>query len=142
MKPVRLEMGKHWEVLRFIVVPAMTESMILGLAWLDKWGSTIWWEGAYRKIKIRVSPRPPPHEQAQRGDDIREEGIPMEGQTAAAAPFPRSMQTWQRSLVRGSVICYHHHHHPTNCAIKIIPGAKLLKLKMFSMMPRKMEELH
>ncbi|KAK9395807.1 RTL1: Retrotransposon-like 1 [Crotalus adamanteus] len=41
-EPVRLDMGEHWEVLRFIVVPSMTEEVILGLAWLGKWGPTIW----------------------------------------------------------------------------------------------------
>lgn len=32
-------------------------------------------------------------------------------------------------------------HHPMDCAIEILPGAKLAKLKMYSMTPREMEEL-
>lgn len=35
-EPVSLEMGQHWEVIWFIVVLKMTETIILGLAWLDK----------------------------------------------------------------------------------------------------------
>ncbi|XP_039191766.1 UDP-GlcNAc:betaGal beta-1,3-N-acetylglucosaminyltransferase-like protein 1 isoform X1 [Crotalus tigris] len=35
-EPVRMDVGGHWEVIRFIVVPSMTEPLILGLAWLDK----------------------------------------------------------------------------------------------------------
>lgn len=41
-EPVWMELGEHWEVIRFVVVPSMTEVVILGLAWLDKWGLTIW----------------------------------------------------------------------------------------------------
>lgn len=32
-------------------------------------------------------------------------------------------------------------HHPTDCTIKIIPGAKLLKPKLYSMMLKEMEKL-
>lgn len=35
-EPVKLKMGQHWEMIRFVVVPKMTEAVILGLAWLDK----------------------------------------------------------------------------------------------------------
>lgn len=41
-EPVQMELGEHWEVIRFVVVPSMMEAVILGLAWLDKWGPTIW----------------------------------------------------------------------------------------------------
>lgn len=40
-KELKLEMGQHWELIHFIVVPKMTESVILGLAWLDKWCPSI-----------------------------------------------------------------------------------------------------
>ncbi|KAG8132775.1 hypothetical protein E2320_010605, partial [Naja naja] len=33
-----------------VVVPHMTEALILGLAWLNKWDPTIKWEGGFRKI--------------------------------------------------------------------------------------------
>lgn len=36
-KPVRLEIGKHWEYIRFLIVVKVIEPIILGLAWLDKW---------------------------------------------------------------------------------------------------------
>lgn len=32
-------------------------------------------------------------------------------------------------------------NHPTDCAIEILPGAKLPKSKIYSMTPREMEEL-
>lgn len=42
---ITLEIGPHRELIRFIVVPKMMEDVILGLAWLDKWGPTIWGGG-------------------------------------------------------------------------------------------------
>lgn len=59
-EPVQLEMCHHWELTRFIVAPKMTETVILGLARLDKWGPTISWEDGYRKIKMGLGPLPPP----------------------------------------------------------------------------------
>lgn len=41
---VRLEIGYHWELILFVVAPKMTEAVILGLAWLNKWRPTISWE--------------------------------------------------------------------------------------------------
>lgn len=41
-EPVWMELGDHWEIIRFVVVTSMTEAVILGLAWLDKWGPPIW----------------------------------------------------------------------------------------------------
>lgn len=32
-------------------------------------------------------------------------------------------------------------HHPMDCAIEILPGVKLPKLKMYSMAPKEMMEL-
>lgn len=40
-KKVVLELGQHREALQFVVVPRITEEIVLGLAWLDKWGPTI-----------------------------------------------------------------------------------------------------
>lgn len=34
-KPVCLEMGEHWEMIRLVIVPKMTESVILGLSWMN-----------------------------------------------------------------------------------------------------------
>lgn len=47
---VRLEIGEHWESIQFIIVERMIDPIILGLAWLDKWKPTIWWEGGFRKL--------------------------------------------------------------------------------------------
>ncbi|KAG8147950.1 hypothetical protein E2320_001384, partial [Naja naja] len=38
---VRMDMGHHWEKISFVVVNHMTEAVILGLSWLDKWCPTI-----------------------------------------------------------------------------------------------------
>lgn len=48
-EPLQLEMGWHWELIHFMLVPKMTKAVILGLAWLDKWDPTIWWEVGDRK---------------------------------------------------------------------------------------------
>lgn len=90
-EPVRLEMGAHWEVLQFIMVPSMTEAVILGLAWLDKWGHTIWWEGGYRKLRIGIGPLPPPHEQAQKSLESKGEGKGG-GETGGNIPLPVSVR--------------------------------------------------
>lgn len=45
-------MGKYWEIIRFVVVPKMTELVILGLAWLDKWHPLILWEDGVRTLRL------------------------------------------------------------------------------------------
>uniref|UniRef100_A0A2D4JGV2 Uncharacterized protein n=1 Tax=Micrurus lemniscatus lemniscatus TaxID=129467 RepID=A0A2D4JGV2_MICLE len=42
-------MGRHHKPIRFVVAPRMSESVTLGLAWLDKWAPTIMWEDEYQK---------------------------------------------------------------------------------------------
>lgn len=37
-EPVKLGLGNHQEIIRFMVTTNMAEEMILGLAWLVKWG--------------------------------------------------------------------------------------------------------
>lgn len=51
-EPVQLEKGQHWDIIQFVIVPKMTEAVILGLSWLDKWIPIIWWEGEERKMRI------------------------------------------------------------------------------------------
>lgn len=58
-EPVKLEMGQHRELIRFVVSPKMREAMNLGLSWLDKWSPTILWEGGYRKLRLGIGPNPP-----------------------------------------------------------------------------------
>lgn len=41
----------------------MNKSLILGLAWLDKCGPTIWWEGGFWKLRIVNGPSLPLLEQ-------------------------------------------------------------------------------
>ncbi|KAG8147118.1 hypothetical protein E2320_022583, partial [Naja naja] len=55
---VRMDMGHHWEKISFVVVNHMTEAVIWGLSWLDKWCPTIHWEGGFRKIHLVVGPGP------------------------------------------------------------------------------------
>lgn len=47
MELVRVVMGRHCELIRFVITQKMTESIILGLVRLDKWGPTITWEDGY-----------------------------------------------------------------------------------------------
>lgn len=58
MELVQLGIGTHREHLRFVVVDTMIEPVILGLAWLDKWEPTIWWEGGFRKLHLKLGPEP------------------------------------------------------------------------------------
>lgn len=44
MELIRLEMGHHWELIRFVEALKMTESFLLGFTRLDKWGLAITWE--------------------------------------------------------------------------------------------------
>lgn len=106
-EPVLLKMGEHREVLRFIIAAKMTESVILGLSWLDKWRTMIWWEGGYRKLRVGVGPRTPPHERGLRGieSEIRERS----GETLEKAFLsPLTMLTWQKYSVRRSPKPYLH----------------------------------
>lgn len=61
-KPVCLEIGEHWEMIRLVIVSKMTESVILGLSWMDNWLPLIWWEGGERRLKLGRGPIPPPQE--------------------------------------------------------------------------------
>lgn len=44
-EPVWLKAGTHIETVIFIVFPVMTEPMVLGLAWMKKWISSVSWDG-------------------------------------------------------------------------------------------------
>ncbi|XP_070790259.1 vomeronasal type-2 receptor 116-like [Pituophis catenifer annectens] len=52
----------------------------------------------------------------------------------------KSTKTLQRYLARSSVTSYPH-HHDADCAIEIIPAAKLPKPKLYAMTPREMQEM-
>lgn len=49
---MQLEKGQHWDIIQFVIVPKMTEAVILGLSWLAKWILIIWWEREERKMRI------------------------------------------------------------------------------------------
>lgn len=57
---VILEIGPHQEVIRFMVVPGITEEIVLGLAWMNKWGPTLWWGWGMLTPADRVWAQPPP----------------------------------------------------------------------------------
>lgn len=59
-EPVMLEIGRHWEIIRFVVAPKITKAVILGLSWLDKLPPTIWWEGGERKLRLGIGLLLPP----------------------------------------------------------------------------------
>lgn len=124
-------MGNHWELIRFIVVPKMIESLILGLAWLDKWGPTIWWSGGFRRLRISNGPDPPLHEQARGGGEENQD----QGHT-----FPPEYNDLKEvfSETECEVLPP---HRPTDCAIELVPGVKLPKPRMYSMTPAEMQEM-
>lgn len=47
---------------------------------------------------------------------------------------------WKNSLANRR-LTYSPPHQPTDCAIEILPGVKLLKPRLYSMTPRELEEL-
>lgn len=59
------EIGEHWELIHFVVIPKMMEAVILGLAWLDKWCLIIWWEDGVRTLRLVTGPTPPPQTSSQ-----------------------------------------------------------------------------
>lgn len=82
-------MAQQWEMIHFITVPKMTETVILGLALLEKWRPIIWWEGGCRKMKIGRRPLPPPHKQSGgRGEATSEYAGFAQIQAPGSPSFP------------------------------------------------------
>ncbi|XP_039215403.1 uncharacterized protein LOC120315311 [Crotalus tigris] len=136
---VRMDLGEHWEVLRFIVVPIMTEAVILGLAWLDKWTPTIWWGGGYRHVRLGVGPMPV-------GGDAEEKAPDVPGTTAqlqerkGELPYPEEYR--DLAAVFSEEDCNQlPPHRSTDCAIELLPGVKLPKPRMYAMTPTEVQEL-
>lgn len=131
MEPLTLEVAPHQERIRFIVLPRIMEEIVLGLAWLDNWGPTIWWGGGCRHLRIGVGPDPSPHE--QHPEEI--------GSTQPADKYPKKPVGLPEVYDDLSEVCGEQEcdnlppHHATDCAIKILPGAALPKPKMYSMTP-------
>lgn len=91
-EPLRLEMGHHWELIRFMVAPNMTKVVILGLAWLDKSGPTISWEDGYRKLKLALGPLSPSSHTEGRAASKSAGANQNEKAAATAEPPPGSHQ--------------------------------------------------
>lgn len=120
----------------------MTEMVILGLGWLDKWAPTFSWEDGYWKLKLGLGSLPPPNPVGKRSVH------PPEGKGAAATlepwpgnpQIPREYQDLVGVFSKGECNVLSP-HHSTDCTIEFMPGAKLPKLQMFSMTSREMTEL-
>ncbi|XP_060539018.1 uncharacterized protein LOC132709560 [Pantherophis guttatus] len=162
-EPVRLELADHWETIRFIIAPKMTEPVILGLSWLDKWGPIIWWQEGTRRLRIAKGPQPlpprpeefPPTLKPQSSPPLQKKTPPTQGplpegaaKQLAAAPtttcnanqIPREYQDLAGVFSEAECDILPPHRE-TDCAIEIIPGAKLPKPKMYAMTPREMQEM-
>ncbi|XP_060545015.1 retrotransposon-derived protein PEG10 isoform X5 [Pantherophis guttatus] len=162
-EPVKLELADHWETIRFIIAPKMTDPVILGLSWLDKWGPIIWWQEGTRRLMIAKGPQPlplqpgeTPHTRAPippataREDATDTKVPPYKGTPEKlAAASDSSYETEQipeeyqdLAEVFSEAECdILPPHREADCAIKIIPGAKLPKPKLYAMTPREMQEM-
>lgn len=135
-EPVQLGIGEHWECLRFVVVDVMIEPIILGLAWLDKWKPTIWWEGGYRKLRLELSPEPSTTEatgQVAGG---------LKGTEKSLSPEVPDIDADLAAVFNEEECDVLPLHCAKDCAIELLPGAKLPKSRMYAMTPREVEELH
>ncbi|KAK9395445.1 retrotransposon-derived protein PEG10 [Crotalus adamanteus] len=141
-EPLRLEIGAHWEFIRFLVAPKMTEAVILGLAWLDKWKPFIWWEKGMRIVRLPIGPDPPidstdvtghlrpPNERAHMAVSLTpgEPVIPKEYLDLAEVFSEKECDALPP-------------HRPNDCSIELVPGAKLPRPRMYAMSPLEMEEM-
>ncbi|ETE57834.1 hypothetical protein L345_16448, partial [Ophiophagus hannah] len=147
-KPVRLELADHWETIRFVMAPKMTDAVILGLSWLDKWGPTIWWQGGSCRLRIVKGHQPLPHHQIEAPptqrtfpEDSPEQLAATSDKTPEVGQIPREYQDLAE-LFSETECDILPPHCEMDCAIEIIPGAKLPKPKMYVMTPREMQEMH
>ncbi|KAK9400665.1 hypothetical protein NXF25_011379 [Crotalus adamanteus] len=136
-EPIRMDVGGHWEVIRFVVVPSMTEPLILGLAWLDKWTPIIWWEDGSQRLRLPVGPQPPPTP-----DHDGDKGL------GAVDPIPEGDGPGYPSIYNDLAAVFSEHecdtlppHRVTDCAIELIPGAKLPKPRMYPMTFTELKEM-
>ncbi|KAK9391826.1 hypothetical protein NXF25_017413 [Crotalus adamanteus] len=144
---VSLEMQEHRELLRFIVIPSMTEDVILGLAWLDRWQPVIWWAGGYRRMRLVVGPRPPSIEEEGSQKQLPQNNSRVKERIRVAVEAgggTRSFPVEYEDLkdVFSERECDElPPHRSTDCAIDIVPGARLPKPRMYPMSPKELEEL-
>ncbi|KAK9406808.1 hypothetical protein NXF25_005582 [Crotalus adamanteus] len=136
-EPVRMEIGIHWEVIRFIVVPSMSESIILGLAWLDKWTPNMWWADGSWHLRLAVGPQPPHlgvHSEDRAVEDSKsglagsDPGYPAVYSDLAAVFSEQECNSLPP-------------HRSMDCTIEIVPGAKLPKSRMYPMTSSELQEM-
>ncbi|KAK9400308.1 hypothetical protein NXF25_013327 [Crotalus adamanteus] len=136
-EPVRMEIDAHWEVIRFIVVPSMSESIILSLAWLDKWTPNMWWADGSRHIRLAVGPQLPcPSENSEdkvSGDSKSVQAGSDPGYPAVYNDLAAVFSEQESDSLPS--------HRSTDCAIEIVPGAKLPKPRMYPMTFSELQEM-
>lgn len=54
-EPVDLKLGTHVQTIQFIVAPAMSNAMVLGLIWWRKWNHYINWDGVTLQMRRKVT---------------------------------------------------------------------------------------
>ncbi|KAK9412177.1 hypothetical protein NXF25_003352 [Crotalus adamanteus] len=136
-EPVRMDVGGHWEVIRFIVVPSMSEPVILGLAWLDKWTPTIWWADGSRHLRLAVGPQPLPSYDHNKDRQV-DASKPL--QERGTLEYPQVYN--DLAAVFSEQECDSlPPHRPTDCAIELVPGAKLPKPRMYPMTFAELQEM-
>ncbi|KAK9408175.1 hypothetical protein NXF25_006949 [Crotalus adamanteus] len=136
-EPIRMDIGGHWETIRFIVVPTMSESVILGLAWMDKWTPTIWWADGARHLRIAVGPHP---RATYDPDRDRKLNTSKPVQERGEVQYPQVYN--DLAAVFSEQECDSlPPHRPTDCAIELVPGAKLPKPRMYPMTFADLQEM-
>ncbi|KAK9397281.1 hypothetical protein NXF25_020642 [Crotalus adamanteus] len=136
-EPVRMDIGGHWELIRFIVVPTMSESVILGLAWMDKWTPTIWWAEGSRHLRLAVGPQLRPPDDQTRGKELNSSKLVQE---KGEVRYPRVYDDLAAVFSKRECDCLPPHRR-TDCAIELAPGAKLPKPRMYPMTFAELQEL-
>lgn len=121
-----MELGDNRELIRFITVDVMIEPMILGLAWLDKWKPTIWWEGGYQKVRLEVGPKPSMDRICGQGSSALPAWLLPQHATQRVVRIPKDYANLD-AVFRETECDTLPPHRTTDCAIEFVPAARFPK---------------
>ncbi|XP_077158510.1 uncharacterized protein LOC143820028 [Paroedura picta] len=151
-----LNLGSHWERISLTIAPVAGFSILLGMDWMDLHRPEIDWDEkrlvfSHPNCKLhfwyRDQPDAPP--------------VAVAGTVVPWSESPAMLNPWLRAMGLYSnpddaiPACYRDlaeafseeecnqlpPHRPTDCAIELVPGAKLPKAKLYNMSPAELREL-